>query len=132
MAVAQERRGERLAHEAQPEDGHRSVASVAGAGKIVRVEPAHRGSSGYRQYADDAVVTVTQIRKLLGAGLSTEEIAFMMPCVTGTGPDLEPCPELLDGLRVRLKGLDERIDTLTRSREALHAYIDVTERRART
>ncbi|GLI02415.1 MerR family transcriptional regulator [Phytohabitans aurantiacus] len=89
-----------------------------------------RGSSGYRQYADDAVVTVTQIRKLLGAGLSTEEIAAMMPCVTGTRPDLEPCPELLDGMRARLKGLDERIDALTRSREALHAYIDVTEQRA--
>jgi DNA-binding transcriptional MerR regulator len=89
-----------------------------------------RGTSGYREYGSDAVLTVAQIRKLLGAGLSTQEIAYLMPCVTGTGPDLEPCPELLETLRARLDGLDERIDTLTRSRTALHAYIDTTERRA--
>jgi DNA-binding transcriptional MerR regulator len=89
-----------------------------------------RGTSGYREYGSDAVLTVAQIRKLLGAGLSTQEIAYLMPCVTGTGPDLEPCPELLETLRARLDGLDERIDTLTRSRAALHAYIDTTERRA--
>jgi DNA-binding transcriptional MerR regulator len=89
-----------------------------------------RGTSGYREYGSDAVLTVAQIRKLLGAGLSTQEIAYLMPCVTGTGPDLEPCPELLETLRARLDGLDERIDTLTRSRTALHTYIDTTERRA--
>ncbi|MEH1126935.1 MerR family transcriptional regulator [Micromonospora sp. CPCC 206061] len=90
-----------------------------------------RGASGYREYTDDAVVTVTQIRKLLGAGLSTQDIAYLLPCVTGTEADIEPCPEALDGLRARLKGLDERIDALTRSRQALHAYIDTTKRRAR-
>ncbi|GHH51723.1 DNA-binding transcriptional MerR regulator [Streptomyces umbrinus] len=87
-----------------------------------------RGTSGYREYSDDAVLTVAQIRRLLEAGLSTEEIRYLQPCVTGTAPDLEPCPELLDTLRARLKGLDEHIDTLTRSRQALHDYIDATER----
>jgi len=87
-----------------------------------------RGTSGYREYPDDAVLTVVQIRRLLEAGLSTEEIGYLQPCVTGTAPDLEPCPELLDTLRARLKGLDEHIDTLTRSREVLHDYIDATER----
>jgi DNA-binding transcriptional MerR regulator len=87
-----------------------------------------RGANGYRQYADDAVLTVTQIRKLLDAGLSTEDIAFLLPCATGAGPDLEPCEELLDMLRDRLRGLDERIDTLTRSRRALRRYLDATER----
>lgn len=88
-----------------------------------------RGVNGYREYADDAVLTVTQIRKLLDAGLSTEEIRFLQPCVTGAAPDLEPCPELLATLRARLDGLDEQIDTLRRSRQALHDYIDGTERR---
>ncbi|MEU9875925.1 MerR family transcriptional regulator [Streptomyces phaeochromogenes] len=91
------------------------------------LEPS-RGTSGYREYPDDAVLAVVQIRRLLGAGLSTEEIGYLQPCVTGTAPDLEPCPELLDTLRARLKGLDEHIDTLTRSREVLHDYIDATER----
>ncbi|MEJ3749437.1 MerR family transcriptional regulator [Actinomycetes bacterium KLBMP 9797] len=92
------------------------------------LEPA-RGASGYREYAADAVLTVTQIRKLLDAGLSTPEIAFILPCATGAGPDLEPCPDLVDALRARLHGLDERIYTLARSRRALRDYLETTERR---
>ncbi|WP_433428775.1 MerR family transcriptional regulator [Nonomuraea sp. CA-141351] len=88
-----------------------------------------RGANGYREYADDAILTVTQIRRLLEAGLSTQEIGFMLPCATGAAPDLEPCPELLDMLRARLNGLDGHIDTLIRSRQVLHDYIDATERR---
>jgi DNA-binding transcriptional MerR regulator len=88
-----------------------------------------RGANGYREYNDDALVTVTQIRKLLEAGLSTQEIAFLLPCATGTGPDLEPCPDLLDTLRTRLQGLDDHIGTLTRTRKVLHDYINTTERR---
>jgi DNA-binding transcriptional MerR regulator len=92
------------------------------------IEP-DRGANGYREYGGDAVTTVTQIRKLLNAGLSTQDIGYMLPCATGAGPDLEPCPELLDTLRARLHGLDEHIDTLIRTRQALHEYIEVTEQR---
>lgn len=86
------------------------------------------GANGYREYTDGAVLTVVQIRKLLESGSSTREIGFMLPCATGAAPDVEPCPELLTLLRARLHELDERIDTLTRSRQALHDYIDATER----
>jgi DNA-binding transcriptional MerR regulator len=89
-----------------------------------------RGTNGYCEYADDDVLAVAQIRKLLEAGLSTEEIRFLQPCVTGASPDLEPCPELLATLRARLDGLDEQINTLIRSRQALHDYLDAAERRA--
>jgi DNA-binding transcriptional MerR regulator len=92
------------------------------------LEP-ERGTNGYREYGADAVLTVTQIRRLLEAGLSTQEIAYLLPCATGAAPDLEPCPELLDTLRARLHGLDEHIDTLARSRQSLRDYIDATERR---
>jgi len=88
-----------------------------------------RGTNGYREYTDDSALTVTQIRKLLDAGLSTQEIRFVLPCAVGTTPELEPCPELLTTLRERLRELDEHVDTLIRSREALHDYIDATERR---
>ncbi len=89
-----------------------------------------RGAGGYREYADDALVTVIQIRKLLAAGLSTREIAYLLPCVTGTAPELEPCPELLDTLRARRDELADRIDTLAHSRGLLHDYIAATESRA--
>lgn len=88
-----------------------------------------RGTSGYREYTDDAVVTVTQIRKLLEAGLSTQEIGSILPCASGATPDLEPCPELLATLRARLHRLDERIETLIHSRRTLHDYLEATERR---
>lgn len=91
------------------------------------LEPA-RGANGYREYTDDAILTVTQIRGLLEAGLSTEDIRFLLPCATGAAPDLEPCAELLVVLRARLHGLDERIDALNRSRQALHSYLSITER----
>ncbi|MEU9032115.1 MerR family transcriptional regulator [Streptomyces sp. NPDC048383] len=91
------------------------------------LEP-HRRSSGYREYGDDAVLTVGQIRKLLNAGLSTQEIAYLLPCVTGDGPDLEPCPQLLETLRTRLRGMDDHIETLSQTRQILNGYIKATER----
>ena len=93
------------------------------------LEP-RRGANGYREYAEADVLTVAQIRGLLEAGLSTRDIAYLLPCATGTGPDLEPCDELVDVLRTRLRGLDDRMDTLARSRAALRRVIDRTERAA--
>jgi DNA-binding transcriptional MerR regulator len=88
-----------------------------------------RGDNGYREYGDDAVLTVAQIRKLLDAGLSTQEIGYLQPCVTGAAPDLTPCPETLDLLRARIAGLDEQIDTLLQSRQTLREYLTATEQR---
>lgn len=88
-----------------------------------------RGGNGYREYGDDAVVTVGQIRKLLDAGLSTEEIGYLQPCVSGATPDLKPCPETLDLLRARIAGVDDQIDLLVRSRQTLTEYLAATELR---
>jgi DNA-binding transcriptional MerR regulator len=87
-----------------------------------------RGGNGYREYHDDAVLHVTRIRRLLEAGLSTDEIGYLLPCASGATPELVPCPELLDVMRARRRTLEDRIDRLTRSREALQVFIDVTER----
>jgi DNA-binding transcriptional MerR regulator len=88
-----------------------------------------RGGNGYRDYGDDAVLAVTQVRKLLDAGLSTQEIGYLQPCVTGAAPDLKPCPETLDLLRARIAALNEQIDTLALSRRTLREYLAATERR---
>ncbi|QFG24307.1 MerR family transcriptional regulator [Actinomadura sp. WMMB 499] len=90
---------------------------------------AGRGANGYREYADGAVVTVTQIRRLLEAGLSTKEIEYLLPCATGSGPELEPCPELVEALRARLRKLDECIESVVQSRTVLSDLIDDAERR---
>jgi DNA-binding transcriptional MerR regulator len=89
---------------------------------------AGRGANSYREYADDAVLRVKQIRHLLGAGLSSEDIAYLLPCAVGEAPELPGCPELLDAMRSRLRRLDEQMSRLAQSRGALAEYIDAAER----
>ncbi len=91
-----------------------------------------RSSNGYRDYSDEAAITVAQIRGLLDAGLSSEDIRLLLPCASGAVPDLEPCPELLATLRGRIRSLDKRIEALTHSRHALHRYLDAADAHART
>ncbi|MGP3976529.1 MerR family transcriptional regulator [Streptomyces sp. 8N114] len=89
---------------------------------------ADRGVNGYREYDENAVLRVRQIRHLLGAGLSSEDIAYLLPCAVGEAPKLPGCPELLAALRSRLQRLDAQMDRLAQSRDALADYIDAAER----
>ncbi|WP_328778245.1 MerR family transcriptional regulator [Streptomyces canus] len=89
---------------------------------------ADRGANGYREYGENAVLRVKQIRHLLGAGLSSEDIAYLLPCAVGEAPELLGCPELLAAMRSRLRRLDDQMDRLAQSRDALADYIDAAER----
>jgi DNA-binding transcriptional MerR regulator len=89
---------------------------------------AERSANGYRDYGEDAVLRVTQIRHLLGAGLSSEDIAYVLPCAVGEEPELEGCPELLAAMRARLQRLEDEAARLDRSRAALARYIAAAER----
>jgi DNA-binding transcriptional MerR regulator len=89
---------------------------------------ADRGANGYREYDENAVLRVKQIRHLLAAGLSSDDIAYLLPCAVGEAPELLGCPELLAAMRSRMRRLDDQIDRLAQSREALAAYIDAAER----
>ena len=91
---------------------------------------ADRRANGYREYDENAVLRVRQIRHLLGAGLSSEDIAYLLPCAVGEAPELIGCPELLAAMRSRLRRLDDQMDRLARSRNALADYIDAAERRS--
>ncbi|MEU6919034.1 MerR family transcriptional regulator [Streptomyces olindensis] len=89
---------------------------------------ADRGANGYREYDESAVLRVKQIRHLLGAGLSSEDIAYVLPCAVGEAPALPGCPELLAAMRSRLRRLDDQMARLARSRDALTGYIEAAER----
>ncbi|MFI6584842.1 MerR family transcriptional regulator [Embleya sp. NPDC050493] len=89
---------------------------------------ADRGTNGYREYDETAVLRVKQIRHLLGARLSSEDIAYLLPCAVGEAPELPGCPELLAAMRSRLRRLEDQLDLLARSRDALADYIDAAER----
>ncbi|MFF5975580.1 hypothetical protein ACFY7C_29135 [Streptomyces sp. NPDC012769] len=54
----------------------------------------------------------------------------LLPCVSGDARELPTCPETFDILSVRLRVLDERAETLDRSRVALRGFVSATARRA--
>ncbi|MGD7705262.1 MerR family transcriptional regulator [Microlunatus sp. Y2014] len=85
-----------------------------------------RGPTGYREYGSDAVTTVAQIRNLLAAGLSTAEIAAVLPCAAGPTPDFEPCEELAETFARRLADLDARMTSLAHARDLLRGFVEVT------
>ena len=86
-----------------------------------------RTENRYRHYDENAATTVRQVRGLLQAGLPTKKIRLLLPCATSSTPELEPCSEVLELLRARMSGLDDRIDSLRRSRDALRKYLSATE-----
>ncbi|MEV6064382.1 MerR family transcriptional regulator [Nocardia asteroides] len=90
--------------------------------------PADRGANDYRDFDESAVLRVTQIRHLLGAGLSSTDIAYLLPCANGEAPELPGCPELLAAMRSRLHRIEEQMAALTTSRDALTVYIAAAER----
>jgi DNA-binding transcriptional MerR regulator len=82
-----------------------------------------RGPNGYRHFDEDCVVTVRQVRALLRAGLSTEVIRSVLPCARGERPDIEWCAELWDIMNGELATMDQRIDELQSSRDALAGFL---------
>jgi DNA-binding transcriptional MerR regulator len=85
-----------------------------------------RRANGYRDFDEAAERTVTQIRALLAAGLSTNLIKQVLPCALADG-SLHPCPGVLDKLRTQLARLDQRAEELGHARQALQRAIAVAE-----
>lgn len=85
-----------------------------------------RAGNGYREYGEAHVDVVQQIAGLLDAGLPTRIIAQLLPCLdqpqTIYVPDVTP--EMIDTLRHEQDRLSERIDFLTRNRDAIADYVD--------
>ncbi|MGW5349881.1 MerR family transcriptional regulator [Streptomyces sp. NPDC004031] len=80
--------------------------------------------SGYRVYREPDVGTVRQIRALLTAGLGTETIARVLPCVREEGEALVPvCSDLVAELRRERERITAAIDDLQMSRGLLDTVI---------
>jgi DNA-binding transcriptional MerR regulator len=92
-----------------------------------------RGSNNYRDYDETALGRVQQIRELLGAGLSTQVIRAILPCL-----ETPRAPIVFDGvtsdtvtaLERERDRLTERIDLLTRNRDAVSGYLAELRSRA--
>ena len=89
------------------------------------LRPARR-ASGYREYEDGDVTTVSQIRTLLAAGLSTTVIAKVLPCME---PDdgwlslVASCPEILTEFAAERDRISRTIEDLETARAILDAII---------
>jgi DNA-binding transcriptional MerR regulator len=85
-----------------------------------------RSLNGYREYADSHVHVVQQITGLLDAGLPTRIIQQLLPCLDKSQSVYVPdvTPEMIATLRREQAGLSERIECLTRNRDAIADYVD--------
>jgi DNA-binding transcriptional MerR regulator len=86
-----------------------------------------RTSSGYRFYPESAVGQAGQIRGLLDAGLTTEIIRTILPCLNDP-EDVRRTVGCLPAatvelIRAELGRVQQRIDCLTRNRDAIEAYL---------
>jgi DNA-binding transcriptional MerR regulator len=73
------------------------------------------------------VERVMQIRGLLDAGLPTRIIKQILPCLDVPGILVCPSdatPEMLEALERERDRMTERIDLLTRNRDAIDAYVE--------
>ncbi|MEU5692885.1 MerR family transcriptional regulator [Actinosynnema sp. NPDC020468] len=84
-----------------------------------------RAANGYRDYHEVTVDRVMQIRGLLDAGLPTRIIKQILPCLDQPRvihfPDATP--EMLATLEHEKARMTERIECLTRNRDAIGEYL---------
>ncbi|MFD6221148.1 MerR family transcriptional regulator [Nocardia asteroides] len=81
-----------------------------------------RGPNGYRSYPEVSVAAVAKIRELLAAGLTTDDIAQLMPCAEPDGP-VQACEMSVRIMSERTAELERRIAGLDRQRAELTAQL---------
>jgi DNA-binding transcriptional MerR regulator len=90
-----------------------------------------RDANGYRCYPPAAVARVAEIRGLLESGMTSQIIAAIQPWlddpedVKATAHCLPPDTVAL--IRTELGRLQQRIDCLARSRDAMRAYLALVD-----
>ncbi|WP_426247028.1 MerR family transcriptional regulator [Nocardioides sp. LHG3406-4] len=85
-----------------------------------------RARNGYREYDEAHVDIVLQIKGLLDAGLPTRIIQQLLPCLDRPRTIYVPnvTPEMTATLQLEQARLSERIECLTRNRDAIADYLD--------
>ncbi|MFJ6076653.1 MerR family transcriptional regulator [Streptomyces sp. NPDC093065] len=85
-----------------------------------------RGENGYREYDENTLGRIAQIRDLLEAGLPTRLIQRVLPCISTPHSDIRFSglrPEMAALLEAEQARLTTRIDSLTRNRDAIADYL---------
>jgi DNA-binding transcriptional MerR regulator len=84
-----------------------------------------RTASGYREYTDGDADTIRHVRTLLAAGLTTEVIGEVLPCMVegGGGRLLATCPELVDELQGERDRITAAVEQLLAARTILDGIL---------
>ncbi|MFE7587803.1 MerR family transcriptional regulator [Kitasatospora sp. NPDC057512] len=82
-----------------------------------------RAPNGYREYGEPAVVRVRNIRALVAAGLTLEDLRPLLGCLDGDVLAVRPSEQVLGIARRRLAVLERRIATQTEARDRLAAAL---------
>jgi DNA-binding transcriptional MerR regulator len=90
-----------------------------------------RSANGYRDYDENAVERINQIRGLLDAGLPIKIIKQLLPCLDD--PQAihvrDAAPELIAEMEHYRDLMSTRIRCLTRNHDAISAYLDAVRHR---
>ncbi|MGV9314335.1 MerR family transcriptional regulator [Streptomyces sp. NPDC003691] len=91
-----------------------------------------RTPGGHREYSEAAVDRVVHIQELLAAGLNSEMIARVLPCMRDSdgGPSETATPQLVVWLTAERRRIDGLIGELMRSRDVLDEVIGAAGGRA--
>ncbi|MFD3666054.1 MerR family transcriptional regulator [Streptomyces sp. NPDC058659] len=82
-----------------------------------------RADNGYRVYEEGAVARVANIRYLLDAGLTLDDVSAFRSCLDGDVASAAPSARGLEIARERLAVLDARIAAQTAARDRLAASL---------
>jgi DNA-binding transcriptional MerR regulator len=87
---------------------------------------AGRTPGGHRDYPERAVDRVIRIQELFAAGLHSNKIAELLPCMRDAdgGPSAIATPQLVADLTAERDRIDRMITDLANSREVLDEVID--------
>ncbi|MFF3660211.1 MerR family transcriptional regulator [Streptomyces olivochromogenes] len=89
--------------------------------------------NNYRDYSEAALGRVQQIREMLNAGLPTQAIRAILPCLQSPRDPIVfkgVTPETVAALERERDSLTERIGILARNRHAIADYLAELQKRA--
>ena len=82
-----------------------------------------RTASGYRDFEPDDAALVSRIRRMIGLGFSTSEIALFLPQISGEAARASDCRAVTAAHRAKLDEVERQIADLERRRDALRATL---------
>lgn len=82
-----------------------------------------RRPNGYREYDQDAEVTVLTIRSLYDLGFPRDLVRTVLPCTTGGAVDERICEDVIERVTAVRDDIAERVVRLAETRDTLNRYL---------